>query len=120
MLLKEEKAIGIMGFLLNVGSSIMCPHGGTALAIAVSHRVLVERSPAITLADSLIVAGCPFCIGCVPSPCIMVKWLRPSRRVFVEGRPAILHDSTGICQNAEGIPQGPPIIVITQYRVKGV
>lgn len=108
-----------MGFLLNVGSSIMCPHGGTALAIAVSHRVLVERSPAITLADSLIVVGCPFYNGAF-SPCIMVKWLVPSRRVFVEGRPAILHDSTGICQNAEGIPQGPPIIVITQNRVKGV
>jgi hypothetical protein len=43
----------------------------------------------------------------------------PATRVFVNGQPVILQTSTGLCQSAEQIPQGPPTIVATQPRVIG-
>jgi len=39
--------------------------------------------------------------------------------VRVGGQPVILQNSTGLCQSAEQIPQGPPNVVMTQMRVRG-
>jgi hypothetical protein len=107
------------GFLTHVGFTAICPHGGQVSVISTNSRVLVSGQPVATLGDTYMIAGCAFTVGTKPQPCIKVQWLVPASRVKVGGQPVILQDSTGLCQSAEQIPQGPPNIVVTQTRVRG-
>lgn len=108
------------GFLFHVGATALCPHGGQVSVVPSSPRVLVGGQPVATMADTYPIAGCAFTVpGPKPQPCVTVRWLVPATRVLVGGQPAILQTSTGLCQSAEQIPQGPPNVVVTQIRVKG-
>jgi hypothetical protein len=108
------------GFLFHVGASAMCPHAGQVSVISSNTRVLASGIPVATLGDAYLVAGCPFTIpGPKPQPCVKVQWLVPATRVLVNGQPAILQTSTGLCQSVEQIPQGPPTVIATQTRVIG-
>lgn len=108
------------GFLMHVGASAICPHGGQVSVISTNVRVKVGGQPVATLADTYPIAGCAFTVpGPKPQPCVKVQWLAPATRVLVGGQPAILQASSGLCLSAEQIPQGPPNVVATQIRVKG-
>lgn len=108
-------------FLMHVGASATCPHGGQVTVIpAGTPRVTVGGQPVATLGDQYVVAGCAFTLPPPkPQPCVKVQWIAPATRVMVGGQPAILRTSTGLCQSAEQIPQGAPIVSNTQVRVKG-
>jgi hypothetical protein len=108
------------GFLFHLGAPAICPHGGQITVVPSNTRVLVSGQPVATLADLCTVAGCAFAVGTKPQPCVKVQWLVPATRVLVNGQPALLQTSTGICQSAEQIPQGPPTILSTQPRVSGI
>ena len=99
----------------------MCPHAGQITVLSSNTRVLVSGMPVATLADTGTVAGCPFQIpigtGTKPQPCVTARWLVPATRVLINGQPALIQTSTGICQSVEQIPQGPPTITATQTRV---
>jgi len=111
----------VPGFLFHVGATAICPHGGQVTVIPTSPRVLVSGQPVATMADVCLVAGCAFTIPPgKPQPCVKVQWLVPATRVFVNGQPVILQTSTGLCQSAEQIPQGPPVVIVTQPRVTGM
>jgi hypothetical protein len=76
--------------------------------------------PLATAADTFLVAGCAFQLPPpTPSPCLTVQWLTPAVRVMVNGTPALLQTSAGLCQNPSQVPQGPPIVAATQVRVIG-
>lgn len=108
------------GFLFHVGASAICPHGGQVSTVSTNARVLVSGQPVATLGDTYPVVGCAFTVpGPKPQPCVKVQWLVPAARVLVNGQPAILQTSTGICQSAEQIPQGSPTVIATQTRVQG-
>jgi hypothetical protein len=107
------------GFLFHVGATAMCPHGGPVETIPTSPRVLVSGQPVAAMGDTYLVAGCVFNISGVPHPCVMVQWLAPATRVLVDGQPAILQTSAGLCLAADMSPQGPPLVVQTQVRVAG-
>jgi uncharacterized Zn-binding protein involved in type VI secretion len=108
------------GFLLHVGASAICPHGGQVSVISSNARVLVNGLPVATLADVYPIAGCAFTVpGPKPQPCVTVQWLTPATRLLVNGQPPILQSSAGLCQSAEQIPQGPPTVIATQTRVGG-
>lgn len=106
-----------MSFLLHVGATAICPHGGQISVISANARVTVSGQPIATLADVFTVAGCAFVVGTVPQPCLTVQWLVPATRVTVNGQPVILQTSSGLCQGAA--PQGPPNVIVTQVRVSG-
>jgi len=109
------------GFLLHVGATAICPHGGQVSIIPSSVRVLVSGQPVATFADTTLVAGCAFTVPpSKPQPCIKVQWLVPAARVMVNHQPALLQTSTALCQSAEQIPQGPPTVIAGQIRVKGM
>lgn len=108
------------GFLLHVGASALCPHGGQVSVIPSNTRVLVTGQPVATLADTYLVAGCAFNVSGKPQPCVKVQWVAPATRVLINGQPAILHTSPGLCQSPEQIPQGSPIVAATQTRVFGM
>ena len=111
------------GFLVHVGASMMCSHGGTVSVVPGQPRVMLGGQPAATMADQYPVAACPFQVpvgaGTKPQPCVKVQWTVPATRVFVNRQPVILQTSTGIGQSAEQIPGGPPTVAVTQVRVRG-
>jgi hypothetical protein len=108
------------GFLLHVGATALCPHGGPVSVISSNARVKVSGQPVATLSDTYTIAGCAFTVpGPKPQPCVLVQWLVLASRVRVGENPVILQTSTGLCQSAEQIPQGPPNILVTQVRVRG-
>ena len=112
------------GFLLHVGAVMQCTHAAPATIAPSQPRVLVSGQPVATMASVIAVAGCPFTVpGPKPQPCVLVKWLMPSTRFLVMGQPAALAagpgPGPGVCQSAEQIPAGPPIVGAVQPRVIG-
>jgi uncharacterized Zn-binding protein involved in type VI secretion len=107
---------------MHAGASVQCTHGGPANIIPTQPRVLVTGMPVALMTDQIVVAGCAFTIpGPKPQPCVLVKWLMPSARVLINGQPAMVIPAPGtgpgLCQSAEQIPQGPPIVGTVQSRV---
>lgn len=109
-----------MGFLVHVGATMICPHAGQISAITTNTRVFVGKQPVVTQSDIFSIAGCVFNISGTPHPCVITKWLAPALRVLINGKPAILQNSTGLCQSADQTPQGVPNVIATQVRVSGV
>jgi hypothetical protein len=107
------------GFLFHVGAAAMCPHAGQVTTISSNTRVLVSGQPVGTLADTYLIAGCAFNLAGAPHPCLKVQWLVPATRVLINGQPAILQTSPGLCQSGDLTPQGPPTVITTQVRVIG-
>jgi hypothetical protein len=109
------------GFLYHLGATAICPHGGQISVVSSNTRVLVNGTPVATISDFFPIAGCVFTVpGPKPQPCIQAKFLVPAARVTVNGQPALIQTSTGLCQSAEQIPQGPPSILVTQTRVVAI
>ena len=96
----------------------MCPHGGSVQIISTNTRVKVAGAPVALATDQFLIAGCPFIIGLVPSPCVTVRWILTDMRTKVNSTFTLSMSSVGLCQNAAQVPQGPVIIVNTQPRVK--
>jgi len=107
------------GALLHVGATILCPHAGQVSVVSSNTRVLLGGQPAATASDNFPIAGCPFQAGQKPQPCMTVRWVAPAVRVKIGGQPALLQTSSGLCNSAEQIPQGPPNVVVVQPRVQG-
>ena len=109
------------GFLHSTNVSVInCSHGGMAIPIPTQNRVLLGYQPVITSKDSLTITGCSFAPGGKFQPCVTLKWLNPSKRVFINGTPVLLSDSFALCQSAEQIFQGISINVQNQKRVQGI
>jgi hypothetical protein len=115
------------GLLLHVGAVMQCTHVAQVTLAPGQTRVLVSGQPVATVSNLLTVAGCPFQVpvgaGTKPQPCVKVQWLLMSSRVLVGGQPALLQPApgsgSGLCQSAEQIPQGPPVVATLQTRVMG-
>ena len=101
------------GFLLHVGATVLCAHGGQAQPTTPNPRVLVGGQPTVTLVAPYVVAGCVFNVSGAPSPCVTAQWVTSAMRVTSNGQPLLLQDSQAICA-----PNGTPLIVAaTQVRV---
>ncbi len=103
------------GFLLHVGATVLCAHGGQAQPTAPDPRVTVGGQPVTTLSAPYTVAGCPFVPPAGNGPCVTGQWLVGATRVVAGGVPVLLQDSQATC-----VPTGTPLtVVVTQVRVKG-
>ena len=103
------------GFLLHQGATVLCAHAGQAQPTTPNPRVRVSNQPIVMQPAPYVVAGCPFVVGVVPSPCVTAQWVTAATRVRANGQPVLLQDSQAICA-----PNGTPVnIVVTQLRVKG-
>jgi hypothetical protein len=107
------------GFLLDAGTTIMCPHGGRVTVVPRAARVGLSGKPPLLVDDTATVAGCGFNVSGAPSPCLRVQWLMPATRVLVDSSPVLLSSSVGLCVNAGGAPQGTAIVSGFQTRVQG-
>jgi len=103
------------GFILHVGATVLCTHGGQAQPTTPNPRVRVGGQPVVTQVAPYTVAGCPFNVSGAPVPCVTAQWVTGALRVRAGGQPLLLQDSQAICA-----PNGTPVnIVMTQVRVKG-
>lgn len=105
------------GHALTAASTLQCPHGGQVTASPANSRVKSD-SFLLAQADTFTVAGCAFTLpNGQPSPCLKVTWVVADLRVKA-GSPTLSETDTGLCVNAQSIPQGPVTVANTQQRVK--
>ena len=104
------------GFLLHLGATVMCVHGGQAQPTVPSPRVTVSGQPIVMQPSPHVIAGCPFVSGTNPLPCVTAQWITAATRVLSNGMPVLMLDSQAICA-----PNGTPVIItVTQTRVTGI
>jgi uncharacterized Zn-binding protein involved in type VI secretion len=105
------------GYLLHMGATVLCAHGGQAQPTATNPRVKVGGQPIVTQSAPYTIAGCPFTVPPgSPMPCVTGQWITAATRVRASGQPVLLQDSQSICT-----PNGTPMMVVqTQVRVKGI
>ncbi len=101
------------GFILHIGATVMCAHGGQAQPTAVFGRVQVSGQPVTTFPPPYVIAGCPFVSPGGNGPCVTAQWLSAATRVLAAGQPVLIQESLSVCA-----PTGTPLnIVQTQTRV---
>jgi hypothetical protein len=105
------------GFLVHVGATVTCAHGGQAQPTVPNPRVTVMGQPTVTIAAPYAVAGCalpppPAANG----PCVTAQWVIGSTRVISNGQPLVVLSSQAIC-----VPTGTPLLImVTQTRVTAI
>ena len=105
------------GFLLHVGATVMCSHGGQAQPTVPNPRVTVMGQPTVTMSTPYTVAGCTF--PPPPNgngPCVTAQFVTSALRITSNGQPLLLMGCQAIC-----VPTGTPLVVsVTQTRVTGM
>jgi hypothetical protein len=100
------------GFLIQQGATVMCVHGGQAMALVPNPTVTLDGLPTCLLPDPWIVAGCAGIPPVVP-PCVTATWIIGTVRVTSFGLPLLVQSSQAIC-----VPTGTPLFpIVTQTRV---
>lgn len=101
------------GPLIQQGATVLCVHGGQAMAAVPNPRVTVSGAPASLISAQWTIAGCP---GIPPSgipPCVSAQWLTGTTRVTSNGQPLVVVTGEATCA-----PNGTPLVpVVTQLRV---
>jgi hypothetical protein len=105
-----------MGEVLTAGSTIMCPHGGTVLAVPSDPKVTLGGDPIVLSTDTFTVGGCPFA-PVSPHPCVLVEWQLPANKSTANSTAILTTESVGMCKSADGAVQGVALIVATQPKV---
>jgi len=102
------------GFLVHVGATVTCAHGGQAQPTVPNPRVAVLGLPTVTIAGPYVVAGCAFPPPpAANGPCVTGQWVTGSVRVTSDGQPLVVLSSQAICA-----PTGTPLLIVaTQTRV---
>ncbi len=101
------------GFIVHLGATVRCAHGGQATPTAPNLRVLVSGQPIVTLTTPYVIAGCPFVPPGGNGPCVTGQWIAGATRVLAGGAPVIVQVSSSVCA-----PTGTPMLVAaTQTRV---
>ncbi len=105
------------GFLLHVGATVLCSHGGQAQPTVPNPRVLVSGQPTVTMTAPYVVAGCALPPPPVANgPCVTAQWVTGTTRVLSNGQPLLVQSSQAICA-----PTGTPLIItVTQLRVSAI
>ena len=99
--------------ILQVGATVMCAHGGTAMPTVPSPRVMAVGAPITTLSGPWAIAGCAFVPPAGNGPCVTAQWMVGAVRVTSMGQPVCLLSGTAVC-----VPTGTPLLpVMAQTRV---
>ena len=108
-----------MPALLTQSSTMMCPHGGTVMAIPGSVRTGAAGTPVLRASDTFIIVGCPF-TPVTPHPCVTVRWVGTAQRVKHSKDFVLTEASVGLCLAGDQVPQGMVMIAATQPRGSGL
>ena len=78
------------GYLLHLGATVLCSHGGQAQPTSPNPRVLVGGLPVVTQAAPYAIAGCPF-VPPAAGPCVTAQWVSGALRVRAGHVAGMLH-----------------------------
>jgi hypothetical protein len=92
------------GSLLTAAATVMCVHGGQAMAASPNPRVTVSGSPTVLLNAQWVVAGCPLVPPPLP-PCVSAMWVTGTTRVTSSGQPLVISTGVGVT-----VPNGTPLL----------
>jgi hypothetical protein len=106
--------------VLTTATVASCPHGGQASFSAGQRAVLADSAPVLVVTDTATIAGCPFVVGTVASPCLTVQWSAPATKVTADGAPVLLESSVGLCLSGASAPQGTLQISSVQSRARAL
>src|SRR5262249_12920329 len=101
------------GFLLHVGATVICQHGGQAQPTGPNPRGMVSNQPTVTVSGpyAVVAAG----LTAPAPPCATANWIVGATRLLSGGQPLLLQDSQAIC-----VAPGTPLqVLVTQVRAKG-
>jgi hypothetical protein len=100
------------GFLLHVGATVMCAHGGQAMPTVPNPRLMLMGQPSVTISGPYTIAGCAFPPQ-AGGPCVTGQWMVGTVRVTSNGQPLVVQSGTAVCT-----PTGTPLMpVMQQTRV---
>lgn len=100
------------GFLLHVGATVICAHGGQAQPTVPNPRMLLSGQPSVLMTAPYVIAGCPLVPPPLP-PCVTAQWVTGTVRVTSNGQPLLVQSSQSIC-----VPNGTPLLpLVMQTRV---
>jgi hypothetical protein len=105
------------GFLLHVGATVICAHGGQAQPTVPNPRVTVMGMPTVAMTSPYVVAGCVLPPPTVANgPCVSAQFTTAALRVTSNGQPLLVMGSLAIC-----VPTGTPLVTsVAQTRVTGM
>jgi hypothetical protein len=105
------------GYLLHMGATVMCAHGGQANPVVTNPRVKVGGQPIVDQTAVYTIAGCTFPPPPAGNgPCVSANFITAATRVKANGIPVLLQDGQAICT-----PTGTPLMItVTQVRVRGM
>jgi hypothetical protein len=106
--------------LLTTTSTVMCPHSGQAMLTTTNTEALVDGAPVLLQTDQHPVVGCPFTVGVVYTPCVLIRWSTGATQTKIHEVPVLLQTSIGVCFNAAQAPQGVAVVAQTQQRAHGL
>lgn len=111
-----------MGYILDGGATISCPHGGKVSVPPRSTSVTLGGQPPYVLDDFSVavpvISGCGFMMGTTPSPCMRIQWQLAATKVKVDSSPVLLDTSVGLCVSAASVPQGTAMVSGFQTKVQ--
>ena len=62
------------GFLLHIGATVLCAHGGQATPTVPNPRLTLMGQPSVTVSGPYVIAGCPF-VPPAAGPCVTAQWM---------------------------------------------
>jgi hypothetical protein len=102
----------VPGLLIQQGATVLCVHGGQAIAMVPNPRVTAGGAPTALLPDPWTVAGCPGVSSVVP-PCVTAQWVTGTVRVTSDGQPLVIDAGQAVC-----MPAGTPLLpIVSQLEV---
>jgi hypothetical protein len=104
------------GYLLHLGATVLCLHGGSAQPATTYPRVMVSGQPVVVQSSIYTIAGCPLPPPIAGNgPCATATWLTAATRVRAGGIPVVLQDSQALCV----LPATGLNVLSTQMRTRG-
>jgi len=102
------------GYLLHLGATVNCLHGGTAQPMTTDPRVKVGGQPISVQTSQYVIAGCSLAASSTVF-CANGTWVKAALRVKAGAVPVVLQDSQAVCTaSGTGLQ-----VISTQTRVKG-
>jgi hypothetical protein len=99
--------------IVHTGAVVICSHGGQAMPVVTSARVLAGGMPVVAVGEPYVVAGCGYVPPVGNGPCVIGEWVTGATRVRVEGRAVAVADGASVC-----LPTKTPMVVTgVQTRV---
>ena len=101
------------GFLLHLGATVLCSHGGQAQPTAPNPRVMLSRAAGRSVDHAICRRRMPVRTAGNPGPCVTAQWVTGTTRVTSNGQPLLVQSGQAIC-----VPTGTPLLPLAmQTRV---